>query len=68
MLRMFQHDAEMIELLFQIIAVVFALIAAWLWYKSTKIAIPKSLGVSTMASSDDPFGDNPVKEWARKVS
>jgi hypothetical protein len=55
-------------LFFQIIAVVFALIAALLWYMSTKIATPPSLGVSIIAGDDDTYGDNAVKQWASKVS
>jgi hypothetical protein len=58
----------MFELIFQIIALIFAVIAAWLWYGSTKIPVPQSFGVATIASGEDPFGDNQEKQWANRVS
>lgn len=58
----------MLELIFQIIAVASAAVAAWLWLESTKVPVPKSLGVATFARSDDPFGENSEKRWANDIS
>lgn len=58
----------MLELTFQIIAVIAATLAAWLWYKSTKVPVPISLGVPIIPPDDALSRDNPEKRWARETS
>ena len=58
----------MLELVFQVIAVVAAALAAWLWLQSTRVPVPSSLGVSTFQDSNALAGDNDEKRWAREIS
>ena len=57
-----------LELFFQAIAVVAAFIASWLWLQSTKIPVPKALGVARWVDENDPYAENDEKRWANAVS
>lgn len=57
----------MLELAFQIAAVCSAFLAAWLWYLSTKVPIPKTLGVGGWVEDDALERDNDEKRWARET-
>lgn len=57
-----------VESIAQILALAFSGGAAWFWWRSSKVTIPRELGVSLIMSSEDPFGDNPVKQWADQIS
>ena len=58
----------MLEFGFQVTSVIAAGVAAWLWFQSTKIATPTSLGVSTIVDDIEPYADNSIKRWANQIS
>ncbi|WP_439559836.1 hypothetical protein [Roseinatronobacter sp.] len=57
----------MLEIIFQSFAVLAAFVAAWLWYQSTKVPIPKTLGVGGWVEDDALERDNAEKRWARET-
>lgn len=61
-------NLDLLELLFQAIAIIAAFVAAWLWYRSTQVLVPGSLGVVTVDMDYEHGDETPEKRWANEVS
>lgn len=58
----------MIYVICQFVAVVSAGLAAYFWWVSSQIKVPKELGVARFADESDVFGHTPEKKWANETS
>ena len=58
----------MIYMICQFLAVISAGLAAYFWWISSQIKVPKELGVARFTDEKDAFGDTPEKKWAFETS
>jgi hypothetical protein len=51
-----------------LLSAISAAIAAYFWWASSQVKVPKEFGVARSAGNKDPFGPNPEKSWAAESS
>ena len=57
-----------LTILFQLVAILSAGVAALYWWKSARVPVPKELGFALWGDSDDSFAASPEKTWATMTS